>query len=327
LIPPLALTPGDPAGIGPDLVLALASHGTLPPVAIFGDPEVLHQRARELGLAVPLVAWQPGQALPEEGLAVHPIAFPEPVTAGRPDPANAPALLAALDTAVEAVQAGHCAALVTAPVSKSVIAEGTGRPFGGHTDYLAERCGAGEPTMMLAGGGLRVALVTTHIPLAAVPGAIGEGAVRRTAVTVHDSLRSAFGIPEPRLKVAGLNPHAGENGTLGREEADVILPALERARAERPGMHLEGPLPADTLFTPAQANGADAVIAMYHDQGLIPLKQAAFGRAVNVTLGLPLVRTSVDHGTAFELAGTGAADPASLHQALTLAADLASRPN
>lgn len=320
---PLAVTPGDPAGIGPDLVLALAAADRLPPAAVFGDADALHARARALNLAVPLAEWRPGEPLPDTGLPVAPQPFPAPVTAGLPEAANAPALLTALDAAMGAVRAGHCGALVTGPVSKAVIAAGTERPFSGHTEYLAQRCGAGAPVMMLVGGGLRVALVTTHLPLAAVPSAISEGAVRRVVTTVHDALVAEFAVASPRILVTGLNPHAGESGTLGREEIDIIAPALERARAERPGARIAGPLPADTVFTPGQAEDADAVVAMYHDQGLAPLKQAAFGHAVNVTLGLPLVRTSVDHGTAFGLAATGRADPSSLAQALALAAELA----
>jgi 4-hydroxythreonine-4-phosphate dehydrogenase len=252
------------------------------------------------------------------------VPLPHPATAGSPDPANASAVVQALDRAVAAVRQGDCAALVTGPLSKAVIARGTGRSFSGHTEYLAELAGGVRPVMMLAGAGLRVALVTTHLPLRTVPDAVTHEAVTATLRTTVTALRRDFAVDRPRVLVTGLNPHAGEDGTLGTEEQAVIEPALEALRRELADQaELEGPLPADTAFLPDCTEGADAVVAMYHDQGLAPLKQHAFGRAVNITLGLPFVRTSVDHGTAFDLAGTGRAESGSFREALTTARELA----
>jgi 4-hydroxythreonine-4-phosphate dehydrogenase len=241
------------------------------------------------------------------------------VTAGRLDPANGAHVLALLDAAVEGCLAGTFDALVTAPVQKSVIND-AGIPFTGHTEYLAARTGA-EVVMMLVGGGLRVALATTHLALADVARAITAGGLERTLRTVADGLVHRFGIARPRILVAGLNPHAGEAGYLGREEIEVIAPVI--GKLAREGLRIRGPLPADTLFTPRSLREADCVVAMYHDQGLPVLKHAAFGRGVNVTLGLPFVRTSVDHGTALDLAGTGNADSSSLFEAVELAVALA----
>jgi 4-hydroxythreonine-4-phosphate dehydrogenase len=242
-----------------------------------------------------------------------------PGTPGRLDPANAPYVLAVLDAATDGCLAGRFDAMVTAPVHKGVINE-AGVRFTGHTEYLAERCGAPLPVMLLAGGGLRVALATTHLPLAHVSSAITAQRLEGVLRVLDADLRAKFGIAAPRILVCGLNPHAGEGGHLGREEIEVIEPTLERLRAQ--GLHLTGPVPADTAFLPARVAGHDAVLAMFHDQGLPVLKHASFGHAVNVTLGLPIVRTSVDHGTALDLAGTGRADPGSLRAALHLAAGM-----
>jgi len=242
-----------------------------------------------------------------------------PATPGQPDPASAPAVLAMLRRAAEGCLEGEFAAMVTAPVHKAVIND-AGLPFSGHTEFLAGITG-GEPVMLLAADKLRVALATTHLPLAEVPRAITAERVQRVLRVLDYDLRTRFGIAEPRILVAGLNPHAGEGGHLGREEIEVIEPALARLRRE--GLELEGPLPADTLFTPRRLENADAVLAMYHDQGLPVLKFAGFGRAVNITLGLPVVRTSVDHGTALDLAGTGKAESGSLVAALEAALELA----
>ncbi len=321
----LVLTAGEPAGIGPDITLMLAT-GSLPAeVVVVGDRQLLADRVRRLGLDLRLEDYEPGQARrgghrPGE-LQVVSFPFPAADCCGRPDPANASALLAGLDWAARACLSGEFDALVTAPVQKSTIND-AGIAFSGHTEFLAERTGADLPVMMLASGDLRVALVTTHLPLSAVPQAITAERVTRVLEILHDELRGRFGIPAPRIRVCGLNPHAGESGHLGREEIDVVIPALERLR-ER-GMNLEGPLPADTAFVDG-AGGADAVLAMYHDQGLPVIKFAGFGRAVNITLGLPIVRTSVDHGTALALAGTGRADPASLGVAIRQAAEIAGR--
>ncbi|MDX5445299.1 MAG: 4-hydroxythreonine-4-phosphate dehydrogenase PdxA, partial [Zoogloeaceae bacterium] len=242
--------------------------------------------------------------------------------AGTVDPANAPHVLALLDRAVDGCVSGEFAAVVTAPVHKAVINE-AGITFSGHTEYLAERTATPRVVMMLVGGGLRVALVTTHLPLSAVPAAITPVVLEDTVRILHRDLVTRFGIGNPRILVAGLNPHAGEGGHMGREEVEVIEPVLARLRAE--GMQLVGPLPADTLFVPHALEGADAVLAMYHDQGLPVLKHASFGGGVNVTLGLPIVRTSVDHGTALDLAATGRADPGSLFAAMQLAVDITGR--
>jgi 4-hydroxythreonine-4-phosphate dehydrogenase len=243
--------------------------------------------------------------------------------AGRLDPANARYVLGLLDRAVDGCLAGEFSAMVTAPVHKGVIND-AGVPFTGHTEYLAARCGATLPVMMLVGGGLRVALATTHLPLRSVPDAITAATLEAVLRTLDRDLRRLFSVRKPRILVCGLNPHAGEGGHLGREETDVISPVLSRLR--RSGLALEGPVPADTAFLPGRVAGADAVLAMYHDQGLSVLKRAAFGHAVNVTLGLPIVRTSVDHGTALDLAGTGRADPGSLLAALRLASSSSRSP-
>ena len=317
---PLALTVGEPAGIGPDLVALLARTRRAQPWVCVGDPALLTDRARRLGIALELRSWVPGEpAAVEAGvisvLAVPLVRVPE---CGTPDPANARALLAMLDRAVDGCAAGEFAALVTGPLQKSTINE-AGIPFTGHTEYLAERAG-GTPVMLLVAGTLRVALVTTHLPLRAVADAVTAERVTRTIEILEHDLRTRFGLRAPRIAVLGLNPHAGEAGHLGREELDVIAPALDGLRAR--GLQLIGPLAADTAFTPAARADYDAVLAMYHDQGLTALKTAGFGEAVNCTLGLPIVRTSVDHGTALDRAGTGRVETGSLTAAIELAAVL-----
>ncbi|MBH8579045.1 4-hydroxythreonine-4-phosphate dehydrogenase PdxA [Bisbaumannia pacifica] len=337
--PVLALTCGEPAGIGPDLALMLAADpAPLPgrPVAI-GDPALLAERARQLGLAVRLRELAPHEAPGPRvvgELAVWPVPLAVPVTAGRVDPANADYVLASLDLAIAACRDGRAQAMVTAPLHKGTIIEGGYPGFTGHTEYLRDACGVDEVVMMLATDAalhgrvlgqaqcpLRVALATTHLPLRQVPDAISAAGLTRVLRRLAAGLRRDFGLAAPRILVCGLNPHAGEDGHLGREEIEVITPTLEALRGE--GLDLVGPLPADTLFTPRHLEGADAVLAMYHDQGLAVLKYAGFGRGANITLGLPLVRTSVDHGTALDLAGSGRADPGSLRVALALAAQMA----
>jgi 4-hydroxythreonine-4-phosphate dehydrogenase len=303
--PPIAVTSGEPAGIGPDICLALATRPQSARIVVIGDREVLRARAAGLGIS----------ALPE---IVH-VPAAAAVVPGRLDPRNARYVLDLLDCAVDGCLAGRYAAMVTAPVQKSIIND-AGMPFTGHTEYLAERAHA-DVVMMLVGGGLRVALATTHLALHDVPAAITAERVERALRIVDADLRARFGIARPHILVAGLNPHSGEGGHLGREEIEVLQPLLERAR--RDGIDAVGPLPADTLFTPRTLAGADCVLAMYHDQGLPVLKYASFGAGVNVTLGLPFVRTSVDHGTALDLAGTGRADPGSLFEAVDLAAAMA----
>ncbi|GAC1628237.1 MAG: 4-hydroxythreonine-4-phosphate dehydrogenase PdxA [Nevskia sp.] len=320
-LPRLLITPGEPAGIGPDLVVGIAQAAHAASLVAVCDPALLEQRARLLGLPLKLIDVSDAPHRPGS-LQILPVRLAHAVGAGQLDPRNAAYVLETLRTAADACLAGTAAALVTAPVHKGVINDG-GIAFTGHTEFLAERCGIPVPVMLLQAGRLRVALATTHLPLRAVPDAITRPALTAVLRILHADLRAKFGIANPRILVCGLNPHAGEGGHLGREEIEVIVPVLDQLRAE--GMALTGPLPADTLFTPRQLEGADAVLAMYHDQGLPVLKHAGFGEAVNVTLGLPILRTSVDHGTALELAGSGRAEPGSLEAALRLALWLASR--
>ena len=308
---PIAITTGEPAGIGPEIALR-AAHKSTQPCVLLGDRALLERTAALLGLPWPLAS----------GCSVHHEPLPRAVAPGHPSPANAGYVLKLLDRAIVGCRSGEFGAIATAPVHKAIIHEG-GIAFSGHTEYLAAATGSRSVVMMLVGGGLRVALATTHLPLAKVPGAITRESLGLTLDVLDRDLRERFGIARPHIAVAGLNPHAGESGLLGREEIDVIGPAIEAAR-ER-GIDADGPWPADTLFVPARAKGLDAILAMYHDQGLAPLKYASFGHGVNVTLGLPLVRTSVDHGTALDLAGTGRAEPDSMLAAIELAAELAAR--
>ncbi|MBL7250379.1 4-hydroxythreonine-4-phosphate dehydrogenase PdxA [Alloalcanivorax marinus] len=319
---PLALTSGDPAGIGPDLALALAAGDTPPSLVILGDRDVLNARAAALGLEVTLPDWAPGEPAPA-GAALWHCPAGAPVHAGRPDPATGAGTLNMLKRAADGCLDGTFAAMVTAPVAKNVICESADPTFTGHTEFLAERAGVDQVVMMLAAGDLRVALATTHLPLARVPEAITDTTLSRVLTILRDDLRAKFALPRPRILVLGLNPHAGEGGHLGREELDIIIPTLEHLRGE--GFDLTGPVPADTAFQPELLERHDAVLAMYHDQGLPVLKYAGFGEAVNVTLGLPFIRTSVDHGTAFDLAGSGRVRAGSLRAATALAADLARR--
>jgi 4-hydroxythreonine-4-phosphate dehydrogenase len=307
----IAITTGEPAGIGPELALRAAAQADAP-VTLIGDAALLETTAFAIGLGWPL---------PRASIVHVPLAYP--CVPGRLDPRNARHVVETLDRAIDGCMAGRYRAMVTAPVQKSVINDGhaTRTPFSGHTEYLAERSGASHVVMLLVGGGLRVALATTHLPLSAVPAAITASSLAATLDVLQHDLRAKFALPAPRIGVAGLNPHAGESGQLGREEIEVIGPAVVAARAR--GIDATGPLPADTLFVPAQLARFDAVLAMYHDQGLPVLKHASFGHGVNVTLGLPFVRTSVDHGTALDLAGTGRADAGSMLAALRLAEELA----
>jgi 4-hydroxythreonine-4-phosphate dehydrogenase len=319
--PRLILTSGEPAGIGPDLCLALAERDWPCELIIAGDLEALKQRARLLHSSVALLSLEEGDArVPHHRGSLRVLHVPVDATVepGSLNTANAGHVLRLLDAAADGCMSGEFDAMVTAPVQKSVIND-AGVRFFGHTEYLAERTG-GYPVMMLAAGTLRVALATTHLPLAAVSAAITRELIDRVIRVLDHDLRTRFGVASPRILVCGLNPHAGESGHLGREEIEVIAPALEALRAK--GLHLTGPAPADTAFTPHMLEHADAVLAMFHDQGLPVIKYAGFGHAVNVTLGLPIVRTSVDHGTALALAGTGKADPGSLAAAVELAIDL-----
>ncbi len=315
-VPVIALTSGEPAGIGPELCAQLASDALTARLVVLGDATLIAQRST---VALPAYDRAAGA---RTGIEVLHLPLAAPCTAGTIDPANAPYVLALLDRATDGCLSGEFDAMVTAPVHKGVIND-AGIPFTGHTEYLAARSGSAQVVMMLVGGGLRVALATTHLALADVPRAITRDTLRGVLSVIDRDLRSRFGIARPRILVAGLNPHGGESGHLGREEIEVIAPVLAEARAA--GMRVEGPLGADTLFVPQRLEGADCVLAMYHDQGLPVLKYASFGRGVNVTLGLPFVRTSVDHGTALELAGRGEADVGSLREAVQLAITLVRR--
>jgi 4-hydroxythreonine-4-phosphate dehydrogenase len=314
--PRLALTCGEPAGIGPDICLTaareIAARAPWFHVTCLADRGLLEDRARILRLPMP----REGDAF-----TIEHVPLAAEVTPGRLDPRNARWVLSLLDRALAGCRDGRFDAIVTAPVHKSVIND-AGIAFTGHTEYLAEACGVARPVMLLVAGDLRVALATTHLPLARVPAAITSELLDEVLDILQRDLARRWKIARPRVGVCGLNPHAGESGHLGREEIEVIAPAIERARGR--GIDASGPWPADTVFTPRQLANLDVVLAMYHDQGLPVLKHAGFGHAVNVTLGLPLVRTSVDHGTALELAGTGWAEHGSLLAALQLAAQLAS---
>ena len=319
--PRLALVPGEPAGVGPELCVRAAQREWDADLIAFGDPASLHDAATRLGL--PLALLDPGAepaSRPGE-LRLHPVPVPAPCAPGVPDPRNAAAVIAALEQAATACQSRTCAGMVTGPVHKATINLG-GIPYSGTTELLAAHAGC-DVVMMLANDIVRVALATTHLPLRQVADAITPSSLERVLRILHGALRRDFGIDAPRIAVLGLNPHAGESGHLGREEIEVIEPLLARLRTE--GMDLQGPLPADTAFLPAKLRGVDAVLAMYHDQGLPVLKYSGFERAVNLTLGLPWPRVAVDHGTAFDLAGSGAADPSSLYAAIETCARLARR--
>lgn len=322
--PIIAVTSGEPAGIGPELCLRLAGYdGPAWPV-VLGDLDLLKSRARLLGLPIEFRNFQANNAVDRNRLDVLHIPLHSPAIAGQLNPANGPYVLALLDRALAGCQSGEFAAMATAPVHKGVIND-AGVHFTGHTEYLADKTGTPLVVMMLAGnterGPLRVALVTTHLPLKDVPAAITADVLEKTLRILDVDLRQKYGLSAPCILVAGLNPHAGEGGYLGREEIEIISPVLEKLRAQ--GMRLSGPHPADTMFTPPILAQGDAVLAMYHDQGLTALKYATFGHGINVTLGLPIIRTSVDHGTALELAGTGRADPGSLFEAVAEAARMA----
>ncbi|GAB4346618.1 MAG: 4-hydroxythreonine-4-phosphate dehydrogenase PdxA [Gammaproteobacteria bacterium] len=317
---PIAFTPGEPAGIGPDLCLSLLRHPLRERIVVVADPTLIRSRAQLLGVALETVTAGDAVApLPPDTLRVAPVALRAPAEPGHPDPANGPYVLDALRLAAGGCLEGRFAALVTGPVHKGVIND-AGVPFSGHTEFLAELTG-GYPVMMLACPELRVALATTHLPLREVPDALTAERLAQVIEVLDRDLRERFGIAAPIILVCGLNPHAGEGGHLGHEEQEVIEPVLQQMRAK--GIRVEGPLPADTLFTPPHLERADAVLAMYHDQGLPVLKHLGFGRSVNITLGLPIVRTSVDHGTALDLAGGGKADPGSLFAAIDSAVALA----
>jgi 4-hydroxythreonine-4-phosphate dehydrogenase len=318
----LAFTPGEPAGIGPDLAVLLAQDpARAEGVIAVADPELLAARASRLGL--PFRARGEGEDLSAPGdIRVHPVPLSAPAEPGRLDPRNAPYVLGSLDEAVLLCRAGGCQGLLTGPVHKGVI-QRAGIGFRGHTEYLAARLECAQPVMMLLAGTLRVALATTHLPLSEVPRAISRERLRAVLAVLLSGLRRWFGLEAPRVMVLGLNPHAGEEGALGREEIETIAPVLGEFAGR--GEHVFGPVAADTAFLPARLAHCDAVLAMYHDQGLPVLKYAGFGRAINLTLGLPVPRVSVDHGVALDRAGSGRADPGSLFAALELGLALAAR--
>lgn len=321
----IAVTPGEPAGIGPDLILKIACAARRSELVVIADPELLQSRAQQLGIAIETIPYQasaaaapgtPGQ------LIVDPVTLARPALPGVLDTANGPYVLNTLDRAIQGCLENEFDAMLTAPVQKNVIAE-SGTAFSGHTEYLASHCGVELPVMLLCSDNLRVALVTTHMALRDVPGSITAERISSICTILDNDLRRLFGITKPRVAVLGLNPHAGESGQLGREEIEVITPTIHDL--QRRGLQVSGPYPADSAFTPSSLKDFDAVLAMYHDQGLPVLKHAGFGAAVNITLGLPIVRTSVDHGTALNLAGTGEASTGSLRMALQSAEELARR--
>ena len=318
---PLVVTSGEPAGIGPDLCLALAGSPWRNRIVVIADPGMLADRAHLLGVDVSIREYDEGSSRGDGGLQVLSQRLESPAVCGTLNTANARSLLDGIDRAVSGCQSGEFSGLVTAPLQKSVIND-AGIEFSGHTEYLAKLTSTETPVMLLVARGLRVALVTTHMPLSKVPGNLTRERITAVINVLNKDLQQKFGVAKPRILVCGLNPHAGEGGHLGHEERDVIEPAIRDCQEN--GMDIVGPLPADTAFTPV-AGPTDAVLAMYHDQGLPVLKYAGFGTAVNVTLGLPIIRTSVDHGTALDIAGKGTADTGSMLAAVEMAGQLASK--
>jgi len=317
--PVLALTPGEPAGVGPECTIRLAhAHPELRLLAV-ADPQLLAAAAAALDLDVNIQPWHPGDEVRAGQLSCYSIPLSQPVRPGYPEPANAAYVVNTIKSAVNLVQTGHAAALVTGPVHKGVINDG-GIAFSGHTELLAELAGLQKVVMMLTAGNLRVALVTTHLPLRDVPDAITFENVSSSLRITHKELTTRFGINDPLIQVLGLNPHAGEGGHLGTEDYMIIQKVIDECRHE--GINAVGPVPADTAFTPTRLENCDAVLAMYHDQGLPVLKHAGFGKAVNITLGLPFIRTSVDHGTALDIAGKNLADASSMYTAAMAAKDM-----
>jgi 4-hydroxythreonine-4-phosphate dehydrogenase len=318
---PLVITAGEPAGIGPDLCVQLAVTPPETPFVVIADKNLLQQRATQLGIALQVRDFAAGQAnasRPNTLTVIH-VSIAVECHVGVLNASNSEYVLATLRRAVRGCQAGEFSGMVTAPVHKGIIND-AGIAFTGHTEFLSEQTGTRLAVMMLVGGGMRVALATTHLPLKDVAAAITSPLLENVLRIIQHDLQHRFGIAQPRILVAGLNPHAGESGYLGREEIEVMIPVLDKLRAE--GMNISAPLPADTLFTPHKLAQCDCVLAMYHDQGLPVLKHASFGQGVNVTLGLPLIRTSVDHGTALDLAGTGKTDRGSLVEAIKLATQM-----
>lgn len=316
----IAITPGEPAGIGPDLLIKYCQQSRPYQLIAVANAALLEQRAKELGLSITLHEFQDGkEILPPGHLYIDPVALNHPVTPGQLNADNSAYVLQCLQKAITGCANQSYDALVTGPVHKAIINQ-AGFCFSGHTEFLADHTDTKKVVMMLANKTLRVALATTHLPLSEVPAAITKDSLRQVLQILSNALKAQFKIHKPTILVCGLNPHAGEDGHLGREEIEIIQPTLDELRQE--GLNLIGPLPADTLFTPNKLNNADAVLAMYHDQGLPVLKYCGFGQSVNITLGLPMIRTSVDHGTALELAGTGNIDTGSLDVAVTTAYEM-----
>ncbi len=309
----IAITSGEPAGIGPELMASLTGRSFAARLILLCYEALLRARAMAIGKPIELATYQPDHPAPDDALEIIHYPLREPSQPGQLNSANAAYVLELLDRAAQGCLSGEFDAMVTAPIQKDIINE-AGIPFSGHTEYLAERCAAPKPVMLLATAHLRVALATTHLPLSAVPAAINAADLEQIIRILHDDLARKFNIPQPHIKVCGLNPHAGENGYLGREEIEIITPLIGRLQDQ--GFRVSGPYPADTVFTPQSLQNADAILAMYHDQGLPVLKHAGFNEAINTTLGLPIIRTSVDHGTALNLAGTGQADSGSLCAAI-----------
>ncbi len=310
-LPTIAITSGEPAGIGPELISLIEADRFEANLVIIGDDALLRQRARDIGQTI------------DPALSIQTVALNATAQAGRLDPANAGYVLQTLDIACDSCLEGRFDAMVTAPIQKDIINR-AGIPFSGHTEYLAERCAAPKPVMMLATRDLRVALATTHLPLREVADAINSDELEQIIRIIDRDLREKFSLPHPHIKVCGLNPHAGEDGYLGSEEIDIIIPLLNTLQQQ--GLQVSGPYPADTVFTEQALKDADVVLAMYHDQGLPVLKHAGFNEAINTTLGLPIIRTSVDHGTALSLAGTGRASPDSLFAAIDSAIEQSRQP-
>ncbi len=321
MISPIAITPGEPAGIGPEILLKLAQENLPAPLVAVASIELLKQRANECNISIQISPFNKnstGTHHTPGTLSVMDVELQEPTQCGKLNSANSGYVLKTLEVATKHCVSGSFHALTTGPIHKGIINE-AGHSFSGHTEYLGQLTN-GFPVMMLVSDELRVALVTTHLPIKDVSKAISKERLKQVIRILNNDLKSMFGIPQPRISVAGLNPHAGENGHLGHEEIEVIQPVLKSLKKE--GVLLHGPLPADTLFTPPQLNKCDAILTMYHDQGLPVLKHIGFGHAVNITLGLPIIRTSVDHGTALDLAGTGKASSKSLEAAFKMAASL-----
>jgi len=326
--PRFVITSGEPAGIGPDLVLQLAQHNWPQQLIIIGNAQLLKQRAQQLKLNIQIQPYHPkSPALPSKAgqLTLLDLPLAEPVQAGQLNPQNAPYVLQMLKTAVTGCLNNEFQAMITGPVHKGILNQ-AGIPFSGHTELLAQYSGTDQVVMMLATPGLRVPLVTTHLPLRQVPDAITPERLSKVLHILHHSLTQQFGIQAPTIYVAGLNPHAGEDGHLGREEIDIINPTLNSLKKTLQPGQIIGALPADTLFTPKYLQNADAIVAMYHDQGLTVLKHKGFGKAVNITLGLPFIRTSVDHGTALDIAGQGIAKADSFHYAIEIAQQMMAQP-